>query len=76
MKGVAEKRREGIWAAENLWVVLVRCTVVQVCSNASSVCVLKGVLFIYWGQMCAIATARKKMIFSLKYIVYLGSLKL
>ena len=60
MKGVAEKRREGIWAAEKLWVVLVRCVVYYGAgpSNASSVCELKGVLFIYWGQMCVIATAR------------------
>lgn len=62
MKGVAEKGRESIWAAEKLWVVLVRCVVYcgADSSNASSVCGLKGVLFIYWGKICVIATARKK----------------
>lgn len=76
MKGVAEKRREGIWAAEKLWVVLVCCTVYCGAGLLNcKFCMWTEGGFI-WGQMYAIATARKKMIFSLKYIVYLGSLKL
>lgn len=63
MKGVAEKKEKasGLLRIFGWFLCAVRFTVVQVCSNASSVCVLKGVLFIYWGQMCAIATARKKI---------------
>lgn len=60
MKGVAEKRREGIWAAEKLWVVLVRCTVYCGAGLLNcKFCMWTEGGFI-WGQMYAIATARKK----------------
>lgn len=78
MKGVTEKRREGTWAAEKLWVVLVHCVVYCGAgpSNASSLCGLKGVFIYLLGTNVCYCHSKGKIIFSVKHIVFLGSLKL
>lgn len=55
MKGVAEKRREGIWAAENLWVVLVCCTVycgADLLKCKFCVCTEGGFIYLLGTNVC------------------------